>query len=233
VSAAHCFTDRDGGVSAEPYATLNLGDHVGDDPIAVAENRHRAASVLGGGPIVWMRQVHGRSVALVDGPRDAAVPDVDALVTTTVGLALGVLVADCVPVLIDAPGVAAVAHAGRKGLQLGVVPAVLECLAGLGVEPGDLTARLGPAACGACYEVPEQMRAEVAETAPAAFATTRAATPGLDIRAGVAAQLEAAGVRRVEVSSICTIESPDHFSYRRDGSTGRTAGLLRCAPRAT
>ncbi|HSP37219.1 MAG TPA: peptidoglycan editing factor PgeF [Frankiaceae bacterium] len=230
---ALCFTDRHGGVSAEPYATLNLGDHVGDDPDAVAENRRRAASLLGGVPVVWMRQVHGRAVARVDGPRADAVPDVDALVTTTVGLALGVLVADCVPVLLDGPGVAAVAHAGRKGLQLGVVPAVLEALAELGVAPSELTARLGPAACGGCYEVPDRMRAEVAETAPAAFATTRVGTPGLDIRAGLVAQLEAAGVARVEVSTVCTIESPDHFSYRRDGVTGRSAGLLRCAPRAT
>jgi purine-nucleoside/S-methyl-5'-thioadenosine phosphorylase / adenosine deaminase len=230
----HCFTDRWGGTSAEPYATLNLGDHVGDDPVAVEENRRRAAEPLAGAPVVWMRQVHGRSVARVDGPRRNAVPDVDALVTTTVGLALGVLVADCVPVLLEAPGVAAVAHAGRKGLQLGVVPAVLQALADLEVAPDALTARLGPAACGACYEVPDQMRAEVAEVAPAAFATTRAGTPGLDIRAGLVAQLEAAGVVRVEVSTICTMESPDHFSYRRDGVTGRTAGLLRCGPpRAT
>jgi YfiH family protein len=229
-TAASVFTDRHGGVSDGPYRSLNLGDHVGDDPTAVAENRRRAAALLGGAPVVWMRQVHGRGIARVEAPQDDAVPDVDALITTTAGLALGVLVADCVPVLLEAPGVAAVAHAGRKGLQLGVVPAVLTALAELGFPPASLGARLGPAACGACYEVPEAMRAEVSAVAPAAAATTRDGTPGLDIRAGLVAQLEDAGVSRIDVSAVCTLESPDHFSYRRDGMTGRTAGLLRCAP---
>ncbi len=228
--SASCFTTRHGGVSSAPYDTLNLGDHVGDDPAAVAENRRRAVEGLGGLPVAWMGQVHGREVALVQRVTDSAVPGVDGLVTTTPGLTLGVLVADCVPVLLAAPGLAAVAHAGRKGLQLGVVPAVLECIAAQGVEPAELTARLGPAACGACYEVPDGMRAEVATVAPAAASTTRAGTAGLDIRAGVVAQLEAAGVRHVEVSSVCTIESSDHFSYRREGVTGRFAGLVRCAP---
>ena len=95
------------------------------------------------------------------------------------------------------------------------------------MRTADLTARLGPAACGACYEVPETMRDEVA---PVAASTTRAGTAGLDLRAGLLAQLEAAGVRRIEVSSVCTIESADHFSYRREGTTGRSAGLVRCAP---
>ncbi|MDQ1631220.1 MAG: purine-nucleoside/S-methyl-5-thioadenosine phosphorylase / adenosine deaminase [Frankiaceae bacterium] len=230
MESAYRFTDRHGGVSSAPYASLNLGDHVGDDAAAVAENRTRATASLGDLPIVWMRQVHGRTVAVVDAPSDQPIPDTDALVTTTAGLTLGVLVADCVPVLIDAPGVAAVAHAGRKGLQLGVVPAVLEVLVDLGHAPEALTARLGPSACGACYEVPEAMRAEVAAVAPAAASTTRAGTAGLDIRAGLAEQLRSAGVRQVEVSSICTIESADHFSYRRDGTTGRSAGLLRCSP---
>lgn len=229
-TAASVFTDRHGGVSGGPYSSLNLGDHVGDDPAAVAENRRRASALLGGAPVVWMRQVHGRSVARVDAPQDDAVPDVDALVTTTAGLALGVLVADCVPVLLEAPGVAAVAHAGRKGLQLGVVPAVLDVLGGLGVAPASLRVRLGPAACGACYEVPKAMRDEVAAVAPAAASTTRAGTAGLDLRAGLVAQLEEAGVGHIAVSDVCTLESPDHFSYRRDGVTGRTAGLLRCAP---
>jgi YfiH family protein len=232
-AAPFLFTDRHGGVSLSPYDSRNLGDHVGDEPGAVEENRRRATEDLGGGPVVWMRQVHGRAVEVVDGPRAEPVPDVDALVTTTVGLTLGVLVADCVPVLLDAPGLAAVAHAGRKGLELGVVPAVLAAIGEHGVAPGELTVRLGPSACGACYEVPAQMRDEVAAVVPAAASTTRAGTPGLDIRAGLVAQLVAAGVERIDVSPVCTIESPDHFSYRRDGVTGRTAGLVRCGPRLT
>lgn len=226
------FTDRHGGVSTGSYTSLNLGDHVGDDLSAVAENRRRAAAQLGGSPIVWMQQVHGRAVAVVDAPREQPVPEVDALVTTTPGMALGVLVADCVPVLLTAPGVAAVAHAGRKGLQLGVVPAVLRVLTDLGFRTDQLSVRLGPSACGACYEVPEAMRDEVAAVAPAAAATTRVGTAGLDIRAGLVEQLTGAGVGAINVSDVCTIESPDHFSYRRDGVTGRTAGLVRCLPRS-
>jgi YfiH family protein len=228
--SAYRFTDRHGGVSGPPYASLNLGDHVGDDPTDVAENRRRAGAALDAAPVVWMRQVHGREVAVVDGPQDGPVPGVDALITTTAGLALGVLVADCVPVLLDGPGIAAVAHAGRKGLQLGVVPAALETIRQLGVPPDQLSARLGPAICGACYEVPAEMRREVAAVSPAAAASTRDGTPGLDLRAGVAEQLRIAGVRRIETSSVCTRESPDHYSYRRDGTTGRFAGLLRCSP---
>jgi len=242
------FTDRHGGVSSPPYDSLNLGDHVGDDPGAVAENRRRAAGRLSGGrpdvqqasaqrpagsglsapAVAWMGQVHGREVAVVDRAPHGPVAGVDALVTRTAGLILGVLVADCVPVLFSGPGVAAVAHAGRKGLELGVVPATLECIGHLGVEPADLHVRLGPAACGACYEVPEAMRDEVAARAPAAAATTRRGTAGLDLRAGLVAQLESAGVRQIDVSAICTIESPDHYSYRREGVTGRFAGLVRC-----
>jgi YfiH family protein len=178
-----------------------------------------------------MGQVHGREVARVDRPLQGPVEGVDGLVTTTPGLTLGVLVADCVPVLLDAPGVAAVAHAGRKGVQLGVVPATLAVLAELGVAPGSVTARLGPAACGACYEVPAAMRDEVAAVAPAAASRTREGTPALDLRTGIVEQLQAAGVSRIDVSAVCTIESPAHFSYRREGTTGRFAGLIRCRPR--
>src|SRR3954465_5152966 len=102
---------------------MNLGHHVGDDPAAVAENRRRAAALLGGAAVAWMGQVHGRLVAEIDALPDGPVEGGDAPVTTSPGLTLGVLVADCVPVLLEGPGVVAVAHAGRKGLQLGVVPA--------------------------------------------------------------------------------------------------------------
>src|SRR5487761_1963449 len=94
------FTNRRGGVSEPPYAELNLGLHVGDDPEAVAENRRRLQAVTGGRPIVWMDQVHGRRVAVVDQPQAGAIPETDALVTTAADLVLAVLVADCVPVML-------------------------------------------------------------------------------------------------------------------------------------
>lgn len=229
--ASYAFTDRYGGVSAAPYDELDLGDHVGDDPAAVAENRRRLAAALdiGADRLVLMQQVHGRDVAVVDGPRDADDPPVaDALVTRTPGLALVVLVADCVPVLLAARrgDVVGVVHAGRKGVAAGVVTATVEAMAALGARPDRMVAVVGPAVCGPCYEVPAGLADEVAAAVPATRATSRAGTPALDLRAGVGAQLVAAGVRTVEVDPWCTVESPDLYSHRRDGVTGRFAGVV-------
>ncbi|MET8509397.1 peptidoglycan editing factor PgeF [Streptomyces sp. NPDC004787] len=231
-SGAHfAFTDRWGGVSAVPYEELNLGGAVGDEPEAVRANRARAARELGLDParVVWMNQVHGADVAVVDGPWESGpVPAVDALVTASRGLALAVLTADCVPVLLADPvaGVVAAAHAGRPGMVAGVVPAAVEAMAGLGADPSRITARTGPSVCGRCYEVPEAMRAEVTAVEPAAHAETSWGTPAVDVAAGVRAQLARLGVRDVEDAGVCTLESRDHYSYRRDRTTGRLAGYV-------
>ncbi|MFG2296747.1 peptidoglycan editing factor PgeF [Streptomyces sp. NPDC048603] len=233
VSGAHfAFTDRWGGVSAVPYEELNLGGAVGDDPAAVRENRARAARTLGidPGQVVWMNQVHGRDVAVVDGPwgDSAEIPAVDAVVTARRGLALAVLTADCVPVLLADPvaGVVAAAHAGRPGLVAGVVPAAVEAMTALGADPARLVARTGPAVCGRCYEVPAEMRDAVADVVPAARAETSWGTPAVDVVAGVHAQLAGLGVTDAQRSPVCTLESRDHFSYRRDRVTGRLAGYV-------
>ncbi|WP_405493851.1 peptidoglycan editing factor PgeF [Streptomyces sp. NBC_00096] len=232
-SGAHfAFTDRWGGVSAVPYEELNLGGAVGDDPAAVRANRAAAAKALGIAPdrVVWMNQVHGRDVAVVDGPWGQAgpIPSVDAVVTARRGLALAVLTADCTPVLLADPvaGIAGAAHAGRPGLVAGVVGAAVEAMTALGADPARMVARTGPAVCGRCYEVPEQMRAEVAEVVPAAYSETSWGTPAVDVVAGVHAQLAAAGVADRRRSPVCTLESRDHFSYRRDRVTGRLAGYV-------
>ncbi|MFI1756264.1 peptidoglycan editing factor PgeF [Streptomyces sp. NPDC020571] len=232
VNGAHFgFTDRWGGVSAVPYEELNLGGAVGDDPAAVTANRELAAKSLDVDParVVWMNQVHGADVAVVDAPwGDRPVPRVDAVVTAERGLALAVLTADCVPVLLADPvaGVAAAAHAGRPGLVAAVVPAAVRAMTGLGADPARIVARTGPAVCGRCYEVPEEMRAEVAAVEPAAYADTSWGTPALDVGAGVHAQLSRLGVRDRAQSPVCTRESADHFSYRRDRTTGRLAGYV-------
>jgi YfiH family protein len=232
VSGAHfAFTDRWGGVSAVPYEELNLGGAVGDDPDAVRTNRELAAKALGLDPaqVVWMNQVHGPDVAVVDGPWvSSGIPSVDAIVTVRRGLALAVLTADCTPVLLADPvaGVVAAAHAGRPGMVAGVVPAAVRAMAELGAEPDRIVARTGPAVCGRCYEVPEQMRADVAAVEPAAYAETSWGTPAVDVTAGVHAQLKRLGVRDREQSPVCTLESGDHFSYRRDRTTGRLAGYV-------
>lgn len=232
MSGAHfAFTDRWGGVSAAPYEELNLGGAVGDDPGVVRTNREIAAKSLGLDPgrVVWMNQVHGNGVAVVDEPwGDRPVPEVDAVVTARRGLALAVLTADCTPVLLADPvaGIVAAAHAGRPGMVAGVVPAAVRAMAGLGAEPARIVARTGPAVCGRCYEVPEAMRAEVAAVEPAAHAETSWGTPAVDVSAGVHAQLARAGVLDRAQSPVCTLESGDHFSYRRDRTTGRLAGYV-------
>lgn len=232
MSGAHfAFTDRWGGVSAAPYEELNLGGAVGDDSAAVLANRDLAAKSLGLDPsdVVWMNQVHGADAAVVDGPwGDRPVPRVDAIVTARRGLALAVLTADCTPVLLADPvaGIAAAAHAGRPGMVAGIVPAAVRAMVELGADPSRIVARTGPAVCGRCYEVPQQMRAEVAAVEPAAHAETSWGTPAVDVTAGVHAQLDRLGVCDREQSPVCTRESQDHFSYRRDRATGRLAGYV-------
>lgn len=234
------FTDRLGGVSAPPYDTLNLGAQVGDHPADVEQNRRLLAAALGlpADRLTLMSQVHGADVAQVDGqptePTTDATsgarrrPVADAMVTTTRGLALVVLIADCTPVLLAAtePDVVAAAHAGRRGVQAGVIAEVVAAMRRAGARTDRIAARVGPAICGRCYEVSPDVQAEVVRAAPAARSTTRAGTPGLDIRAAVVAQLATAGVSSVEVEPGCTAESADLYSYRRDGVTGRFAGLV-------
>lgn len=232
-SLRFAFTDRRGGVSLPPYDSLNLGDHVGDDPEAVRTNRRLAAKMLGvpRDRVVYMRQVHGADVAVAREPwSDEEAPSVDALVTDQPGLVLAVLVADCTPVLLAdrTAGVVGAVHAGRPGMAAGVVTAAIDAMRGLGAEPSRIEAFTGPGVCGACYEVPEQMRADVAEREPASWATTRQGTPAIDVPAGVSAQLRRAGVKenRIKIAAGCTIESPQYYSYRRDGVTGRFAGFV-------
>ncbi len=227
-AAVHvAVTDRYGGVSAAPYDELNLGGHVGDDPSAVTENRVRVANAIGvpADRVLYMNQVHGRDVAVVDGAWRGTAPEVDALVTREPGLALAVLVADCVPVLLADPasGVIGAAHAGRAGLVAGIVPAVVAAMHGAGAR--EIEARVGPAVCGKCYEVPAKLQVEVVTGVPGAEATTRHGTPAIDVPAGVVAQLTAAGVK-VKRWESCTLESDEYFSHRSGRPTGRFAGLV-------
>ena len=223
-------TTRAGGVSVTPFDTFNLGDHVGDDPAAVAANRARLATAIGLGTerVVWMNQVHGDRVEVVDEPRDTAVEDTDALVTSTPRLALAVVTADCVPLLMaDArAGVAAAVHAGRVGAQRGVVVRAVEAMLRLGAQAGDISALLGPAISGRNYEVPAAMADEVEAALPGSRTTTAAGTPGLDLRAGIAWQLRDLGVTSIDIDPRCTVADPTLFSHRRDAPTGRLASLV-------
>jgi hypothetical protein len=223
-------TTRTGGASKPPYDTFNLGDHVGDDPAAVAANRTRLAEAIGLGPgrVVWMNQVHGVRVEVVDEPRNTAVDATDALVTSSPRLALAVITADCVPVLLaDArAGVVAAAHAGRVGAQHGVVARTVEVMQSLGARPADISALLGPAVSGPNYEVPAAMADDVEATLPGSRTTTSRGTPGLDLRAGITRQLRDLGVTAIDVDPRCTVADRALFSHRRDAPTGRLASLV-------
>jgi polyphenol oxidase len=223
-------TTRAGGVSAPPFDTFNLGDHVGDDPAAVAANRKRLTEAIGLGDtgVVWMNQVHGDHVVMVDAPEHAPVDNTDALVTATPRLALAVVTADCVPVLMgDArAGVVAAVHAGRVGAQKGVVVRAVETMLAAGAHAEDISVLLGPAVSGSNYEVPAAMADEVEAALPGSRTTTAKRTPGLDLRAGIARQLKGLGVTAIDVDPRCTVADPNLFSHRRDAPTGRLASLV-------
>jgi purine-nucleoside/S-methyl-5'-thioadenosine phosphorylase / adenosine deaminase len=241
---------RAGGTSQAPYATLNLGLRIGDDPRRVLANRRRVATVLGlaGRPWALVRQVHGNRVLAVDtgrgGERPAAagpgrvevvglgqgppegkppVGEGDGLVTTDPGVVLAVLTADCAPVLLADPagGVVGAVHAGWRGLAAGVVEAGVAALVELGADPARTVGLVGPAVGGCCYEVGPDVREAVGARLPEALATTREGRPALDPAAGAAQALRRAGVGQVRVAGECTFDLEERFfSHRRDH--GRT-----------
>lgn len=224
------FSGRSGGVSGAPYESLNLGLWVGDDPDAVAANRRVLARTCGLAErdLAWMRQVHGTDVCYLGAGTAQPPGPVDAIFTDVPGRALCVLVADCLPVLIADPvaRIVGAAHAGREGMVAGVVPALVSAMAAAGASPDRMRALTGPAICGDCYEVPPELQERVCAAVPQARCQTLDGTTGLDIPAGVRAQLAGAGVAWVRSVARCTKESADLFSYRRDGVTGRFAGIV-------
>lgn len=222
------FTTRRGGVSVPPYDELNLGGSVGDDPAAVRVNLAVLAERTGvpADHVLWMRQVHGALVRVVDGPESA--PECDGIVTRAPGLALGVLAADCVPILAADPvgGVVGAAHAGRRGAAAGIGRRLLEQMADQGAVIDRITVWLGPAICGRCYEVPPDMRDAVERALPGSACVTDRGTTGLDLRSGLRQQLDTLGIRSIVLDSRCTYTDPELFSHRRGAPTGRQAGLI-------
>jgi hypothetical protein len=232
------MSTRAGGVSAAPWDSLNLGTAVGDEAAAVAENRRRFAALLGAHPL-WLRQVHGCGVVRASAELAAAEPpQADAAWTDEPGVACIVQVADCLPVLLAAPGGRAVAaaHAGWRGLAGGVVEAALGALCGAArCEPPQVSAWLGPCIGPRRFEVgADVLRAfgQAPDTAdPRCF---RGAAPSggsprwlADLPQLARERLARAGVRRISGGSWCTVEQRSRFfSYRRDGVTGRLAAAI-------
>jgi YfiH family protein len=214
-------TDRSGGVSVPPYDAFNLAGHVGDESSAVAQNRAALAARLGVPAVVFMEQVHGVSVGYADASTSGDVPGVDVLLTTQPGANVAALVADCVPVALTAPDAVAVVHAGRNGIAAGVIEVAVEAIRQRSAGP--VAAVVGPAICGRCYEVPDEMQAGFAARFPVARSRTAAGTAGLDLPRTVRVELARLGVTVDETEWPCTYEDDRYYSYRRDGTTGRFA----------
>jgi polyphenol oxidase len=187
-------------------------------------------------PAAWhlLHQIHGAEVAVVDEttPPGAELAGVDAAVTALPDRVLTVQTADCVPVLLAGPTAVGVAHAGRAGVEHGVIPAVLAALTALGSPPSSLRVALGPAIGGCCYEVPERMRDALAAGSPAVATTTTWGTASLDLPAACEVQLREAGVPEITRVDGCTRCDADQrwFSHRADPDAGRQLGLVLREP---
>ena len=225
-------TTRTGGVSAGAYATMNLGRRSGDDAAAIAANRRRFESFLPAAP-VWLEQVHGATVAVVDRALPAGhVPVADAAVTRERGVVCAVQVADCLPVLVaDRGGTAVgVAHAGWRGLAAGVIEATVGALRAFGIAPGELVAWLGPAIGATAFEVGADARDAFCRADPgaaAAFAAIRDGKWHADLPGLARRRLAQCGVTRVDGGGFCTFNDRTRFySYRRERETGRMAAAI-------
>lgn len=216
----YSFTKRTGGASHGAFASLNLGAHVGDDIADVLKNREIAAQEFGA--TQYMNQVHGDRIALIEEVTDE-VPTADALVTGIPGMSLAVMVADCIPLLLQSKESVAAVHVGRRGLVNGITQKSIQVMREMGAS--EIRAIIGPAICGICYEVSEDVYQEVTSLHPLAASRTSSGTLALDLPAALRAVLQDLGITIIDEFT-CTFESSEHFSYRRDGVTGRQAGII-------
>ena len=192
---------------------------MGDSAETVARNRELLSKITG--PIQFMNQVHGDEVVEVKSIGDD--PTCDALITRAPGIALAVMVADCIPLLLSSSTVVGAVHVGRRGLMNSVAVKAVDAMRKLGAD--QIHAQLGPSICGRCYEVPQELADEVVAQHPAASSLTNNLTPALDLPRALIADLVASGVT-YEASAICTLENDEYFSYRRHNITGRNAGVV-------
>ena len=215
------FTNRHGGFSHGDYSSWNLASHVGDDPTAVERNREKLRERVG--QLAIMSQVHGDSVFVVD-QVPAQVPVADALITANPEIALVVMVADCIPLLLRSEKLVAAVHVGRAGLMNSIALKTVAMMTDLGAK--QIEGSIGPAICGKCYEVPQELQDEVVAMHPLAKSTTITGTPALDLPNALIAALAEVDVP-VGISTGCTLEDVDSFSYRRNQITGRQAGVVK------
>lgn len=217
----YCFTDRTGGLSTGAFLSNNVATHVGDDLTTVMANRARLESDLAL-PIQFMEQVHGNAVAIVD-TQKISPPIADALVTARTGIALAVMVADCIPLLLSSADAVAAVHVGRKGLMNEVAVAAIDQMCTYGSS--DISAIVGPSICGTCYEVSQEIYDEVCGRFPLAASRTSDGGNSLNLSRALIDQLENLGITVIDQGR-CTVENKDLFSYRRDGVSGRQVGVV-------
>ena len=220
-------TGRSGGVSPAPFDSLNLAAHVGDEQAYVDQNLDVVARAAGAHAWAVVDAEHGAEVAVVTEP--GVVAGVDGLVTAVPGLAIMALSADCVDIGLASGACVGVAHAGWTGVVVGIVPAVVSALREASGEV-EVVAMIGPSVCGQCYPVPDERVNRVrreCDVAEQMVVTAANGQQGLDVAAGVIAQLTSLGVSVIWRDERCTVESHDLFSYRRDGRTGRQ-GVAVC-----
>jgi len=229
----HGFFGRRGGSSAGVFASLNMSESSGDMLTLVANNRARAVDELGFPPssLATLRQVHSNSVIVLTAPpEDDPPPEGDALVTNVPGLVLGILTADCAPILLADPaaGVIGAAHAGWKGAANGITGATVLAMAGLGADPARIVAAIGPTISLRNYEVGPQFAMDL--VAKHRDAVNRINRPSggrehFDLPGFVVDQLHGAGVGMVSDLGICTYADPErYFSHRRATHEGSTTG---------
>ncbi len=224
-------TTRQGGVSTGPYATLNLGAHVGDDPDAVTANRQQLIRHLAlEGEPRWLNQVHGANVVQADSAMfTAGPPAADAVVCRNGNAVLAILTADCLPVLLcdtESPGIAAI-HCGWRGLAAGIIEATVEAM---NVDTSGLMAWLGPAISQRAFEVGDEVRdlfLAGIEDAARCFEPNAKERWQADLYGLARLYLARTGISRIYGGAHCTFgDAGRFFSYRRDGQCGRMASFI-------
>ncbi len=235
---AHAFFGREGGLSSEPYASLNVSESTGDDPGLVEDNRRMVAAALGFElqHLVLLRQIHSNKVVTVTGPLEGMRPEADAMVTNRRRLLLGIMTADCTPILLADPeaGVIGAAHAGWRGAVDGIMSNTVDAMVALGATRERIVAAIGPTISAFHYEVGSQFMADFLARHPSGadyFTVPEGKREHFDLPRFVVDQLHAAGVAQVDQVGNCTYANPDHyFSHRfathANGTTGRQIAAI-------
>ena len=226
----HGFFGRTGGISGGEFTSLNVSWSVGDNPQTVDQNRELVRDAMGIGPLAILRQTHSTRVEIITGPVEPSTLEADAMVTATPGVLLGILTADCTPVLFADPeaGIVGAAHAGWRGAAEGILVKTLDAMVALGADISRTHAAFGPTIYGASYEVGDKFMNDFLAIDPSGaphFTTPPGGKPHFDLPGFVDTQLRAAGVASVECVGSCTYANPDrYFSHRYATHQGTRTG---------